>query len=550
MSHQRNGQKSQSEVSLGRNLPCLNSFLRPAIVLRQNQLWLALAIITGIGAGLRTIEVFSSAGVYGDGGLFAVMISDLYQAGGVLPLHSSFNGGTIPFAYPPLMLYIGAALEGLGAGQMMILRLLPLFFSILTIPAVYLSAKALSRDCRLALVATFVWAVFPLSYHSLVMGGGLTRSPGQLFALLAIWQGIRIITARPGPGKRAVFLCGLFVGLGALCHPEPPVLVFASLGALWLVLGARLQTLRPLALSALIAIMVASPYLVLTIERFGPGVFLSALETNQDFFHRTLSPLIVILVYPLALPIFPALGMGLGLWSRLRKKDLAVPAMLLSMFLLDYRASSAFAVFGLGLLVAYALRTLVSAFHASVKKYTWPQLGRGLSWALPVILLVAGLGADMLPSAPMDNGLNEADLSALSALSSQAPAGTLMVSVPGISEINDNLSEWLPAYADVRNLAVGQGLEWTTDDSSARTGQLDRGLVNCSQQGGACLQAVLFTYGVAPKSVWIYLLGPGSASSDGRDDCAPLRAALLSDSSYRLIYDGPGATIFAPKSSY
>ncbi len=33
-----------------------------------------------------------------------------------------------------------------------------------------------------------------------------------------------------------------------------------------------------------------------------------------------------------------------------------------------------------------------------------------------------------------------------------------------------------------------------------------------------------------------------------RDDdcCAPLRAALAADRRYRLVYEGPGATVFVP----
>ena len=42
-------------------------------------------------------------------------------------------------------------------------------------------------------MATLAFALIPRSYEWLIMGGGITRAPGMLFALLALAAVIRLV---------------------------------------------------------------------------------------------------------------------------------------------------------------------------------------------------------------------------------------------------------------------------------------------------------------------------------------------------------------------
>ena len=86
----------------------------------------------------RALPVLGSGFPLLDGGLFSVMIRDLLANGFVPPAVTSYNGGSIPFIYPPLAIYLGAGLASLGIDVTQILRWVPLGLSVATVPAVYI----------------------------------------------------------------------------------------------------------------------------------------------------------------------------------------------------------------------------------------------------------------------------------------------------------------------------------------------------------------------------------------------------------------------------
>ena len=67
-------------------------------------LFLAVAIL--IGGTIRLYGVLQSNFPINDGGLFYTMIKDLMANGYRLPVTTSYNHLNLPFAYPPLFLYL------------------------------------------------------------------------------------------------------------------------------------------------------------------------------------------------------------------------------------------------------------------------------------------------------------------------------------------------------------------------------------------------------------------------------------------------------------
>src|SRR5581483_1358546 len=156
-----------------------------------------IALVVVLGLLVRLGHTLSSGFPLHDGGLFLVMMQDLQDAHYSLPAFTSYNGGDIPFAYPPLGLYVGAILEAVTPlSYLDVLRFVPLVVSALTVGAFVLFARAYLRSDveRFGAVSTF--ALLPGAFVWWIMGGGLTRSFGFFFAVLAIWQLYMLLTTR------------------------------------------------------------------------------------------------------------------------------------------------------------------------------------------------------------------------------------------------------------------------------------------------------------------------------------------------------------------
>src|SRR6266498_4195512 len=89
-----------------------------------------------------------------DGGMFYAMVEDIKSSNYRLPEHTSYNGGNIPFAYPSLPFYMGAAVSDVTDWSTLdVLITLPLLFSLLTIVAFYALARAMLQTERMACLA-------------------------------------------------------------------------------------------------------------------------------------------------------------------------------------------------------------------------------------------------------------------------------------------------------------------------------------------------------------------------------------------------------------
>ena len=80
----------------------------------------AYLVIAAIGIGLGFLVRFLHVTALGqgfplnDGGMFYAMVEDLRAAGYALPAETSYNGGDIPYVYPPFSFYVAAVLVDLG----------------------------------------------------------------------------------------------------------------------------------------------------------------------------------------------------------------------------------------------------------------------------------------------------------------------------------------------------------------------------------------------------------------------------------------------------
>ena len=485
-----------------------------------------------------------------DGGLFAAMIEDLRANSYVAPAFTSYNGGEIPFAYPPLGFYLGALLSELpGVDTLAALQIIPLVASTLTVAAVYPLALRLLRDQRTALLAVLAFALLPRAYNWELMGGGVTRGVGLLFAVLAL-SALYDVYARNQ--RRAAPLAGLLLALAWLSHLEMGW--YALYGAAVMLafhredLSAKLRS--SIVIGAIVAALTA-PWWGLVLARHGLDPFLAALQAGEW------SPLTLgrLLLFDFSetplLDVFSVLGL-LGIFLALRERRLLLPVWLVAIFLLDPRKAPTLAMLPLAMLAAEAVSGIVPPALRSAEPPRPPSARALARWSLPGVfigLLVAYGAMSALAAGAVrpslvwaaTTPLSEADRAAMQWAAGETPEDSAFVIVSdALIWGEDAVSEWFPVLAGRVSLATPQGTEWTSGDEFQGAIAAYEELQLCRSAGTECLAAWADAH--APFA-YVYVSSRPAGNPDGVSGrlatcCDVLRRALLASPEYELAHDG------------
>jgi hypothetical protein len=151
----------------------------------------------------------------------------------------------------------------------------------------------------------------------------------------------------------------------------------------------------------------------------------------------------------------------------------------------------------------------------------------------------------LISSAPLLSALTPDERAAMGWVAANTPpdARVAVLSERGWAE--DRQAEWFPLLAGRVSVSTAQGLEWLPRGEFRRRLLAIEALEQCGSQDGACLEAWSSDYGVAYDVLFLpkYQAGIRLDRSDTWC-CMSVRNALRSDPRFRLVYDGPGATIF------
>ena len=484
---------------------------------------LGLAIIGGVA--VRAIPVVPADFPLNDGGLFATMIEGLARNGLLIPAFTRYNGGTIPFAYPPLALELGAVLHLLGIATTTILQWVPFIFSCLTIPAAYLALKAMIGDRMHAAVATLFFALLPRSYLWLISGGGITRSLGLLLALLALWR----LAAYASGGRRWVAIQGgLLAGLAAMSHLEAAALV--TTGAVVLLTRHRSRTTASwLLLAGLVATMATLPWVLPVVARHGLGPFLAAGGSRGISYPVAILQLLGLRFTGEA---YFALGSALGIIGLVLAclRQLWWPlGWLLLIFAVIPGGAPTYALLPWSILISIA----VVGFIGPEIQSRWRPLG--IATAASILVLTSVWNAQLGQTAL--DALDPASRAAMDwTRGSKDPNHYLIVT--GANWALDSTSEWFPYLTGHVSVATVQGKEFTDTASWASAVSLGGRVQACSTRGLDCL--ITLRRDVEFDAVYVPKPASGASSADC---CVALRNDLRRSSDYRIIYDGPGATV-------
>jgi hypothetical protein len=530
----------QSELAIDQNTL---SDTAGAAHMNARRWWLLVLLATELGLLVRLVHVLGADFPLNDGGMFTVMVEDIRRHGYALPSTTSYNDAGIPFAYPPLAFYLAALCTDItGQPVTDVLRVLPLVFSTLTIPAFALLASVLMGERRAAAYAAIVFALVPRAFNWEIVGGGLTRAPGLLFALLALHQGAMLFLA--GGQRWRVVPVIAFTALALLCHPEMGV--FAGIGlvlfALWRERSRRHVT--QLAAIAMGVGLCAAPWWLTVIVRHGLDPLL-ALTTAGGGPWLGLVRLGLLDVTDAPFGNLVAVLGVLGALVCIAERRLLLPAWLVILFILDPRKAPTLAAAPLSMLAAgFVVEELLPRLRGRMERTrrVLPSivLGYGLCW-----LLLSALGAGLHERSPLHALLPE-ERDAMRWVAANTPAESRFLVISGRNAWLDAPSEWFPALAQRPSVATVQGFEWMGRDAYTRRVRAHRELRRCADGNLDCISGWEARYASGYTHIFIAVDDPAGAQAGTRPDrdcCATLRAALLRSSSYEIIYRGPGATI-------
>lgn len=515
---------------------------------------LLLVVVLAVAGAIRASFVLDAGFPLNDGGMFHAAVSDIEANSWRIPRELSYNGAGIPFAYPPLAFYLTRLFEVLtGAGTLTSERVLPAAFSTAAAGAFYLLARTLTGRAE-SLVAAWFFALVPHSFDWEIGGGGLTRAPGLFFALVAL-----IGLCRVAQGSRSRLVAGgsgVAAGLAILAHPQMGLFVAYSAALFALLSHDRPTAARRMALPAIVAAALVSPWLVWVVARLGVDPLLAASQTG------THGPAIVQVLGPSAFsePMFPlvaALG-GVGFAWCVGRREWLLPAWVVAIVVLDPRKAETLATIPAAMLGAKAMFRVVlpllggagvqdSGFQPGFSRLVLSErLGM---YVIMGFVLLGALFAPMADGSPLRAVGLEARQAAARLQAETPPTARVLVVTGGERWALDAFSEWFPVLSGRPSVATVQGSEWLPGREFARRIKAYEEVQACADQSPACLDQWGARYRLHFDHVFVArqpYTGQAEAGRDGdrEDCCAMLRFALEHSPDYELIFDDPGGTAF------
>ena len=509
--------------------------------------WLAIAL--GVTLVVRLSYLSASNFPLGDGGLFYVMTRDLQQAGFRLPAATTYNAAGIPFVYPPFGFYAAGLLSSLFHIDLVaIFRFLPVAINLATVVAFFWIAGSILGSRRAAIVAGFGFAFLPAEFVWSIMGGGLTRSLGQLFAILALWQLFVLYTRGP---RSSAFWASIFCAFTVLSHPEATYFLGVSAIVLFAFYGRNRRAVLSSCFVVIGAFVVASPWLATVLALHGPRPFLAALASGGAGLSSPIGQLISFNVT--AEPLFPVIAASalLGILACFKRRALLLPCWAALTILLDPREGHIFSALPVALLAGVGIDSVLLPYldrlSALPARPRDDSSGAGAArtnqmraldlsaWALLALGCYVFLSAMLVT--PRDLGTVSPDQrAAMNWVAENTPPETAFLVIGGAGWASNSISEWFPALAQRKSVATPQGKEWTGGFAHFQTSfEL---LQSCSAyRGASCLDS--WSRQSSTDFTAVYVARYGSTEC-----CPSLRYALLHSTDYREVYDGAGATIF------
>ncbi len=493
-----------------------------------------------LAAAIRFILILRADFPLNQGGMFYVVVKDILQANFRLPLFTSYNFDTIPLAYSPLPFYIAAVLNKFFHIPLLaIFRFLPMLVSLAIIPVYYKLCVRILSSHAASFFALFAYIITADSFQSLIEGGGLTRSFGVLFAMLAIYTMLSYYTVHK---RKFLFFSTVFLALSAISHIETASFAVLSIVAMFIAYEKSVKGFFWSLAVGIGALLLISPWLWIVISHHGFVPYLSAMRSNplNSF---TLSQLWLLgYVGAPKIQILPVLYI-LGFFVSVARKQYVLPLwfgfLLITVSRMIPTSSSIPLSMMAGLGMQYVFRAGLQSFVAKNKIVTY-QICLILVCMFLSFATIFGHGFNQFGYLPKDERV------AMDWIKQNTPPTSSFVvisPVPSWLWFLDTTLEWFPALAERKSLTTVQGYEWLPGFSKRLL--VNKKLKMCNDEDVTCLQR--FSLAEHVQYHYVYVSKHVRLESDLPPCCLLLLQSLSTSPQYQKVYDGPGATVWAKK---
>ncbi len=505
---------------------------------------IGIACIMGIAAIIRLIPVLRADFPLNEGGMFYVMAKNISDNHYWLPSFTTYNGMHIPFAYSPLSFYLTALLHDVFHFTYIdILRFVPLILSLCTIPVVYYLAYELSLSVLFSYIVTLIYVCMPGSFQSFIEGGGITRSPGFLCALLASLYALKAFKSRTLHLSYIGFAI-ISLSLSVLFHIESVTFAIYTIIALMLIFGRSRKGVGTVLILISGLLVCTSWWWGTVLYYHGVSPFINALHSNP--WNAFTLPQLMLLHYVIQ-PKFDILtGFYLfGLMLYLIKKKWFIPVWMTILFIGASRMIPTAVSVPLAFLAAHAITDGVTPLIQSVsKKNEWVYVTYGVI----IISMLISLSTIFMHKLSWFDYVSADERTAMAWAKDHTPAEStyvVMTSVPAWGWFLDHTLEWFPALTERTSISTVQGGEWLVDFKSRL--ELNRALKDCNTKSVSCIEDVLSQNQI--EFSHIYIAKSMQTEPELNTCCSLLIYTLDHDQNYVRVYNGPGAAIYERKNA-
>jgi hypothetical protein len=503
-------------------------------------LLLALALL--FGGMVRFFPTILTGFPVLDGGMFYVAIGDILENGWRLPEVITYNQLNIPFAYPPFGFYLAAIIETItGLERITLLRFLPPIYSMLTILVMYYLASHIFKSRPQAALATVLYALLPRSFIWPIMGGGLTRAPGVIFAMLTLANLYQVFF---NINLRKIWLVIVFGSLAILTHPEA-LLHTVGVG-LWFWLAApnkRDNLLRSVGIVAAIS-LITSPWWITMLARYQIDPYLAIMSTGGAGVGRLVWPLINFSEEQF-LPLI-TLTAFLGAIGKIYQKNFLLSIWLCVPFLLSPRSAPTYAAIPVALLASLAISEFIIPAILAARDKTWPSENLWKDYQNPVSKVVVGLyliyallsafwcGMLIMNSYVLDKPNQQA----MQWVRENTPPQSRFLLITGDgSWAQDEVQEWFPVLAQRQSSTTLQGKEWFPNvNFNYEAEEINLLQTECPYAPVGCIEN--WSSSNKKEYDYVYILNTLRGLYH-----LPLVEYMSTDDSYPLIYTSPDEEI-------
>lgn len=519
-----------------------------------------------LAAFVRAHHVLSADFPLNDGGLFLRMTQEIQAAHYHLPAFTSYNNEAIPFAYSPLAFYITGLINAItGISLLQLFRFIPLVATILTVVAFYHLARTMLRDQWAAAAAVLAFGLIPRSYIWLLMGGGLTRSIGLLFAIIALQQAYQLYTRREWRyAPTTAIACALTVAT----HLSTASFLAFSIALFFVFFGLNQFGLLSSVVVGVLTVLLSAIWWAPVVAQHGFAPFHAAQSVSGSIFGDVLLRYAVLLRLArfntgiAGEPLFPLVSVlaAIGAIASFRPALLILPVWWVVITALDVRGGMTYAPIPAALLAGIAVvYVLIPGLHALYGGAQGLRLNLAapdrqsrltahiapLLRFVPVLILCFLLlyavatsltrNPDYGGEASVLTALTPADRDAMHWVAQHTPGSSLFLVVSGKTWSADRVAEWFPAIANRTSISTVQGSEWLPG-FNGRVEVNDAFQKRCKSGDGRCLDA----WAASLHRPFSYVYVPKTSAEPC---CTPLIASLRQDPGYFPVYDGLGAFI-------